>query len=253
MVNIKDIIQHYNPNDHQDIIRLINGFNEVENKQIVKDLGFLNPNLLQVIEEFSKHYPDIKVVYDGGYDEAIRKKVIIFPSFYEDIDSEIILYQVDYVNKFQTLSHPQILGTLLNNGIRESIIGDIIVNEEGIIEIVVDRSLDDTIHYLINKVNNLSVSFKEITEIDICRKLPNLNVYKARSLRIDCVLKAVLKISRVSCTKLLKQSRVRLNYSVIQDVTQEIKEGDVLSVRGHGHFEIEEIRAVNKGFNIFYS
>lgn len=36
MVNIKDIIQHYNPNDHQDIIRLINGFNEVENKQIVK-------------------------------------------------------------------------------------------------------------------------------------------------------------------------------------------------------------------------
>ena len=62
MVNIKDVIQHYNPNDHQDIIRLINGFNEVENKQIVKDLGFLNPNLLQVIEEFSKHYPDIKVV-----------------------------------------------------------------------------------------------------------------------------------------------------------------------------------------------
>lgn len=31
-VNNKNIIQHYNPNDHQDIIRLINGFNEVEDK-----------------------------------------------------------------------------------------------------------------------------------------------------------------------------------------------------------------------------
>lgn len=252
MLVIRDIIQHYNPNDHQDIIRLINGFNEAEDKMIIKDLGFLNPNLLHVIEEFSTHYPGIKVLYDGGYDDAIRKKVIIYPDFYDDIDSEIIIYNLKYVNKFQTLGHPNVLGTLLNNGIRENMIGDIIVDEDGFIQIVMDQSLDSTIHYIITKISNLSVSFEPTDRVSVIRKLPPLNVYKAKSLRVDCVLKALLKISRVQCSKLLRSSKVRINYSIVNDLTVLIKEHDVISVRGYGHFEIEEIRHVNNGYNIFY-
>ncbi len=252
MLVIRDIIQHYNKNDHQDIIRLINGFNEVENKLIIKDLGFLNPNLLHVIREFKNHYPNIKVVFDGGYEQSIRQKVIIYPDFYEDIDTNIIRYQIDYVNKFQHIKHPQILGTLLNNGIKESMLGDILVDENGIAQIVVDASLADILPYLIAKINNLTVSFIPIDTISITNQEASLKVYKARSLRIDCVLKAILKISRVQCCKLLKASKVRVNYSIVNDLTQIIKAGDVFSVRGFGHFEIVEIKQVNNGYNIFY-
>lgn len=252
MLIIKNILQHYNPNDHQDIIRLINGFNEVEDKMIIKDLGFLNPNLLEVIDEFRVHYPTIKVIFDGGYEDAIRKKVIIYPDFYEDIDSNIIIYNLEYVNKFDQLDHRHVLGTLLNNGINESMIGDIIVDNDGFIQIVMDRDLDETIHYLITKISNLTVKLVECDDVNLVRKQKPLSVYKSRSLRVDSVLKAVLRISRNQCTKLLKSSKVRINYSVVNDLTLLIKEKDVISVRGYGHFEIEEIREVNNGYNIFY-
>lgn len=252
MLIIRDIIQHYPQSDHQDIIQIINGFNEVESKLIIKDIGFVNPNLLLAIEQFKIHYPSVKVKINGGYDKAIRKKVILFPDFYDDVDDNINLYHIKYVNKFQQLSHPQVLGTLLNNGIREQMIGDIIVNDQGIIEVVLDKSLEDGIEFIITKINNLTVNFEKIECIDIEKKENELQVYKAKTLRLDSMLKAILHISRNQCSKLIKSNKVKVNYSTISNTTNIIKSGDVLSIRGYGHFEIEMIKPVNNGYNIYF-
>ena len=252
MLVIRDIIQHYNPSDHQEIIKLINGFNEVESKSIVKDLGFVNPNIINIVLEFSTHYPMIKLKIEGGYENANRKKIIIYPEFIEEINVNIIRYNINYVNKFQKLEHKHVLGTILNNGIKESMLGDIIINDVGVIQIVLDSSLDDTIHYLITKISNLTISFNHIEKIDIISKEKKIKVYRAKSLRCDCSLKAILKVSRTKTTKLIKSSKVKINYSIINDITKNISEKDIISVRGYGQFEIMEIIKVNTGYNIFY-
>ena len=124
---LRNILQHFPKSDHSELIRIINSFNEVEQSDIIKDIGFVTPNIVANIVQIAAHFPTVKLKIDGGYEQAIKKKIILYPNYYEDIESEIILFEIKYPRKFQKLEHKHILGTLLNNGIRENLIGDIVI------------------------------------------------------------------------------------------------------------------------------
>ena len=249
---LRNILQHFPKSDHSELIRIINSFNEVEQNDIIKDIGFVTPNIVENILQITNHFPTVKLKIDGGYDNAVKKKIILYPNYYEDIDSEIVLFEIKYPRKFQKLEHKHILGTLLNNGIRENLIGDIIINEDGIIQIVLDEKLNESIDILVPKINKFNVEFIKINEINIVKKENNIKVYKAKSLRIDAIVKTILRISRQEANRLIKGNKVRVNYTLINENKYIVKIGDVFSIRGYGHYEIEEIKEVNNGYNIFY-
>ena len=60
-----------------------------------------------------------------------RKRAIISPNYYEpkESDFDLTLMEIDYPEKFVTLKHQHILGTLMSLGIEREQVGDIIVNE----------------------------------------------------------------------------------------------------------------------------
>ena len=249
---LRNILQHFPKSDHSELIRIINSFNEVEQSDIIKDIGFVTPNIVANIVQIAAHFPTVKLKIDGGYEQAIKKKIILYPNYYEDIESEIILFEIKYPRKFQKLEHKHILGTLLNNGIRENLIGDIVIDEEGRVQVVFDKKLENSIDILIPKINKFNVEFIEIENIDILKKENKLQVYKAKSLRIDAIVKTILRVSRQEANRLIKGNKVRVNYTLINENKYIVKKNDVFSIRGYGHYEIEEIKEVNNGYNIFY-
>lgn len=252
MSNLQNIIQHYNASDRQEITRIINAFKEASDKYIIKSLGFVTPNIENIIQQIAPHFPDICIAVDGGYEQAIRKKIILYPEFYTIDDMQIVLIDIDYVNKFQKLDHRNILGAFLNSGIKESSLGDIIVDDSGKIQAVIDASIYDNLHILVPKINKLTITYHQIKEISITKKKKEIQVYKTKSLRLDAMIKVFIKLSRNQASKLIKSNKIKVNYSVINDPTFILKENDIISIRGYGLFEIEEIRQVNNGYNIFY-
>lgn len=75
-------------------------------------------------------YEDLNVSFYGG-PNAERKRAIIAPNYYEpkESDFDLTLMEIDYPEKFVTLKHQHILGTLMSLGIEREQVGDIIVNE----------------------------------------------------------------------------------------------------------------------------
>lgn len=68
---------------------------------------------------------------DGGYDNAERKVIFIYPYYmeYEDIECPLEIVQVEGNFKFKEISHKDYLGAILNLGIVREKIGDIIIHE----------------------------------------------------------------------------------------------------------------------------
>ena len=70
------------------------------------------------------------------------------------------------------------------------------------------------------------------------------------SLRIDAVIAEVLRTSRGKAEEFLEEGRVFLNYEQISKGTKQIKEKDILTIRGKGKFEIGSREGTTKSGRI---
>ncbi|MGL5020857.1 MAG: YlmH/Sll1252 family protein [Mycoplasmatales bacterium] len=250
---MKNILQHYAQEQKDFIMRCINALDDVNNKDIVRTLGFCEPNLVEIITDLKNHYPDVSLILEGGYSNAEKKKVVLFPKYFGCVDSDIIKYNIKYSNKFVKLEHPQILGTLLNSGFDYFKFGDIIVDDNGIANVVVDRILSETLPYVVTRIANQKIEFVEIDEISVeSAKLIEKSV-RAKSIRADVFVKVITKTSRMKAQQLINAKLVKINYTNLIDITKIIKENDIISIRGYGRFTIVKIAPTSKGnYNIIY-
>ncbi len=249
-INLKDLLQHYTK-DEEDLVRKV--YNEAEKiyyQDSVKELGFCNPNEINIIKDICKIF-DLNMIADGGYKDAELKNTIIFKTDY-NYEVDISILELLYNKKFNQIKHNQVMGTLYNLGINNNLIGDIIVSQEGDCQYVISNQVLDTILLMVNKYGNVKVSHKIVEEISIKPKPLNSKIRSSKSLRLDSICKAVTQISRNQMTKEIKKSKVRVNHKLITNLTYPIKEGDLLSIEGYGRIIIKKIIPVNGKYNIRY-
>lgn len=172
----------------------------------------------------------------GGYENADR----CVASFSND---EIYSYPIVCIKieplqqKFSDkLTHRDFLGALMNLGIEREMLGDIkILNNEGYL-----FCLDKISQYIVDNLSSIkhtSVKCKIIDEIpELFNQLPDEEEYIVSSLRIDTVVSAVFKMSRNSASQLINQEKIFINSKTVYKDSVQLKEGDVVSVRGYGKF-----------------
>lgn len=149
-------------------------------------------------------------------------------------------------------NHRNYLGGLIKLGIKREKIGDILVFENGADILVleeIEKFLLANIGTLtrFNKSKVESIDLKDIREKKIDKQELNVIV---PSLRIDAVISDILKTSRGKVDELLKDGRVFLNYEEIYKSTKQVKENDILTIRGKGKFEIGAIEGITKNKRI---
>lgn len=172
----------------------------------------------------------------GGYENADR----CVASFSNDkvYSYPIVCIKIEPLQqKFSDkLTHRDFLGALMNLGIEREMLGDIkILNNEGYL-----FCLDKTSQYIVDNLSSIkhtSVKCKIIDDIpELFDQLPDEKEYIVSSLRIDTVVSAVFKMSRNSASQLINQEKIFINSKTVYKDSVQLKEGDVVSVRGYGKF-----------------
>ena len=97
----------------------------------VKSTEFLNPYEVKNAVAILNSTNEIKYSVDGGYEQAERSTVFIYPFYmeYEDIEDTLRFLQIEGNFKFKNISHKDYLGSILGLGIKREKIGDIIIHE----------------------------------------------------------------------------------------------------------------------------
>ena len=194
---------------------------------------FLN---LQEISILKSLKVDSKYSLFGGYENADRC-VAAFSN--EEIYSyPIVCIKIEPLQqKFSDkLTHRDFLGALMNLGIEREMLGDIkILNNEGYL-----FCLDKISQYIVDNLSSIkhtSVKCKIIDDIpELFNQIPDEEEYIVSSLRIDTVVSAVFKMSRNSASQLINQEKIFINSKTVYKDSVQLKEGDVISVRGYGKF-----------------
>lgn len=246
-----NIIQHYTEQEEAFVRRIWNNVEDVYYNYAIKEIGFCNPNEIKIIQEIVKLF-EVTLTINGGYAQAELQNVIVYSPEYE-IDNQVCVYELKYNTKFNELEHRHVMGTLYNQGISERLLGDIIISEDKRCQIIVAKELADTLPLLVLKYSNIKVSYEELSQVSIEAKPLSNGIRSARSLRLDAICKSVSQISRNQMVKEIKKGNIAVNHKVIVDLKYQIKENDLLSIKGYGRVTIKKIIPVNGKYNIKYS
>lgn len=249
MKNKQVVYQHFRPEEHFFIEKSQDLIDRVENQYSIQVTDFLNPREVEILESLvAQSY--LKCYKSNQYHDTEYAKVIIAPEYYEFNmnDFDLALLEFTYNSKFNHISHRQVMGTIMNQlGIQRSIFGDILLTD-GCGQIVVDRVMASYFTQSVTKIGKVSIQLKEVDFKTLLPRFVKVHPVEilVASWRIDAIISEILRISRSSVTKLLEKDKVRLNYTSITKVSQELNQGDLLSIRGYGRFVISNQNGLTK-------
>jgi len=231
------------------MFRIIDKANGCLKNYDVRFSDFLNPFEVESAKAILNANDDLKYTVDGGYDESERKIVFIYPFYmdYEDINETLRFIQIEGNFKFKSISHKDYLGSLLSLGIKREKIGDIIIHEN-FCQVIVTFDICDFILMNLEKVARNNVKLKEISRKEIVYNPPNYKEinFTVSSSRIDCIISGLYNISRQESAKLISNEKVQVNYEKITSCSKEIKSESLISVRGKGRSQINNIGGLTK-------
>ena len=137
------------------------------------------------------------------------------------------------------LSHRHYLGTILSLGIERNKIGDILVTDDGAYVFLLS-DIAEFVRDNIEKIAGCGVDIEilDAATVKVPEKKYELLDIVAASERLDAVIASLLKISRNDAKSLILSGKVSVNHFETQGISTQLKEGNLLSVRGFGRAEI---------------
>lgn len=209
--------------------------------------SFLDPRGQYILEVIVGSFEDMKVSYFGGQ-SAERKRAIIAPSYFEPTegDFEEVLIQINYPEKFVSIQHQHVLGTLMSLGIEREQVGDILVGDT--IQFVLTKQLESYIMMELTKIKGATVKLDSIPFKDMIQSKKNWNIHHSTvsALRLDVVLKEMIRKSRSIAKQLIEKKRVKVNHTLIDSPDFQLQNNDLLSIQGFGRARIVDIGGKTK-------
>nr|WP_242536664.1 YlmH/Sll1252 family protein [Staphylococcus hominis] len=209
--------------------------------------SFLDPRGQYILEVIVGSFEDMKVSYFGGQ-SAERKRAIIAPSYFEptEDDFEEVLIQINYPEKFVSIQHQHVLGTLMSLGIEREQVGDILVGDT--IQFVLTKQLESYIMMELTKIKGATVKLDSIPFKDMIQSKENRNIHHSTvsALRLDVVLKEMIRKSRSIAKQLIEKKRVKVNHTLIDSPDFQLQNNDLLSIQGFGRARIVDIGGKTK-------
>lgn len=244
------INKYKNETDRLLISKLIDKIRFCETKNKIQTTDFLDEREQKLLENFLKSQKIYNYFLIGGFEEAERKILVIYPEKLTDIIQNINLNE--YINSIRIIlpsqmygeySHKNYLGGLMKLGIAREKIGDILVDNKGADILVMPEMLK----FLITNIPSLTrfskskieqIQLENLRKIEI--KTQNIKI-TVSSMRLDNIVSELAKCSRGKANEILAQERVLVNHEMIQKSSKEVKENDIVTIRGKGRFVINSI------------
>ncbi|HLR43463.1 MAG TPA: RNA-binding protein [Pseudogracilibacillus sp.] len=244
------IYQHFRQHEHMFVDQVLSWKNQVETTYTSYITDFLDPRERHILSSLiGQNNEELQFASYGGVEDAERKRMIIAP-FYEELEDEafdIVLLEASFPQKFVTIQHRDILGTLLSQGIDRKKIGDIFVQDDKF-QFITTNELSTFLKMNITKIKNASVQLKEVpfTQLITSNDEWQENTTFVSSLRLDVIVKEIYRMSRKNAVQYIASDRVKVNFTNITDQAMPVEVGDLISVRGHGRSKVLSIDGLTK-------
>lgn len=205
----------------------------------------------------------------AGNADPLRCCLGLFPSYYFDgsaisdasyavvsDENTAELFPIKAVTftfrKEDSVTHRDVLGSLMALGIERDTVGDIFV-ADGKAAVFVYEKVAPLISDSITKIGRVGVQVQTGTVAGFtlpARKYEELR-FSVASMRLDNIVRCVAGTSRTGAVeKYITPQLVTLNGTVCTDVSKQLSEGDVFSVRGKGKFVLQCIGETGRKGNI---
>ncbi|BAO06421.1 RNA-binding protein [Enterococcus mundtii] len=244
-----NVYQHFRVDERSFIDSVGDWIEQVQSQYAPYLTEFLDPRQCYILETLIRQNSDLRFQLYGGYEQAERKRCLIFPDYYEPVDEdfEMSLYEVHYPSKFANLSHGKILGTLVGTGIKRSYFGDIISDDERW-QVFIANEVDHFVVNQVTKIGKVAVRLEEIKYTDMV--LPKDSWMQERgtvtSLRLDTVISEIYNISRQRSKQLIEAGKVKVNWTENTKPDFLLELLDIVSIRGYGRIQIQDLEGKTK-------
>lgn len=226
--------------DKQLVAQLNDGIDLCLTRQKPYFMPFMSERKQAVLfSELKKAYFD-NYLFFGGYGNSERKMLGLF--FDEPCEDCFPISAVEFsFRKCDKLTHRDFLGALMSLGIERETVGDILV-EDGRAVVFVKTELSDYIMSQISKVGSvgIKVSCADLSKLPQGRGFEE-KTYIVSSLRLDNIVAAVCRLSREKTRTVIMADSVCVNFEETKNVSLNLKEDDVFTIRGKGKFVLKSI------------
>ncbi|MDE6762489.1 MAG: RNA-binding protein [Oscillospiraceae bacterium] len=207
--------------------------------------NFLDERQAALTQAVLKERGFVGYSFYGGYENASRKVLGVFPEYCEERKFPISALTFKY-RENDKLSHRDFLGVFMSRQIKREMIGDIVVGKGTATAFVYD-TVKDMLLSEITKIGSVGVKVEEDNN-------PNLKVEQAfiekngsvSSLRLDSVLAFAAGISRGKAADIIKGGGANVNYCTVESVSYCLESGNIFSVRGFGKFILFSVNGKTK-------
>lgn len=201
-----------------------------------KFLGFLSLEESVLVKNFLEKRNANYSLY-GGFSDSQRKMLCCYPEWLENPIFPITALTFTYRAE-NTLKHRDFLGSLMALGLKRETVGDILI-ENGRAVVFLKIEIADFVIENIQKVGNTGVLIEKNYTLPLpkAEALVETSVTVA-SCRLDCVVSALGSCSRKAACELIENGLVAVNSQIVQKTTKLVIDGDVLSIRHKGKFQI---------------
>lgn len=234
--------------------RLTDLSRRAEQKNIVTFSHFLNLNELNILHQSVRELHSSFETF-GGYEQAERQMAAFIPdalSYAWEYPIRTVRLAPSHRKFAEELTHRDVLGALMHLGIKRETLGDILLPEDGIYVFCADAVAD----YLTDnctKIRHTTVTAALIDAQEFHYEPKRMEKEGiVASLRLDTVLADVCKLSRSAAQKRISEGSAFLNSKKILQNDYLCQEGDLLSVRHYGKFQIQSVGQVTKKGRIKY-
>lgn len=236
------------PEDRLLLARVLDKFEQRERRNIPASTGFLSPRE-QTLAASLLNAAGIREGYrlDGGYEGAERKVLTFLPDWAEEDPEALAFLRAAFRGADSVLTHRDILGSLMGQGITRERVGDILLSDHSA-DVVVSPSLAE---FLLQNWDSAGRVRLDISPIDReALAIPQTRIKEVRdtvsSLRLDAVVSSAFSLSRGKAAELIAAGRVSLDHMPCEKPDKPVAEGAVLTVRGLGRARVAECGKLTK-------
>lgn len=235
------IYQHFRQEEKEFIDQVLNWIDYVDKNYAGKLTDFLDPGEQYIVQSIIGKERSCRVQFFGGAKQSERCRAFLHPDYYEpaEEDFQITLFEIIYPEKFVTLTHPEILGSLMSLGLSRGKYGDILIKNKQI-QFFSASEVADYIrtNYMTVGKTKIQLQVKPMSESIVTDELMTEHSVTVSSLRLDTVLSQAGRMSRQKVQTLIGQGLVKVNWTTVDSPSFPLKEGDLISARGIGRIRL---------------
>lgn len=235
------------------ISRIQDKMRQAEEGYYVTSTGFLDLHS-QSLAKKAVRGASVNAFFYGGYEDAERRMLICAPKdlapTLEDalmMDEFVKVVHIDVKEGGRKLTHRDFLGSVLGLGLDRSVVGDILVHENGA-DMIIRPDIADFILAEYTSVGRsyAMLSLGEIDELVVPEKRVQLIRDTIPSMRLDNVVSTAFKVSRSDAVRAIKSGLVYVDHAETDKIDKKIEEGSVVILRGRGKAYFKAIGGESK-------